>query len=684
VGFADVATTAAGVTAGAALLVFLVWRLHRSAEAIAERYAHLVADLPVGISRTAPDGRFMEVNDALARLFGYPDRDALMATTADRLYEEGDDRAAVMAGLDRGEVVVSDLRGRRLDGTGIRVRLRSRAMLDERGRVRWYDAVTEDVTRERREHEARERFAAIVDAAGVAVVTQTVEGVITGWNDAATRLFGWTAQDVGRTVYDVSPQDEREAIRSRTERAAAGERIGPFEVQRTYLGRRLFLSIILTPIRDADGRVTGIASVAKDVTEQQVMAEQQARMTEQLQEARRMEATGRLAGGVAHDFNNLLAGIRGLGDQLAAELPADSPTRAAAEQIRRSSDEAAELIHQLLAFARRQVLRPEVLDPDTVIATQLPLLRRAVGSSVELVIEPSPEPALVVADRAHLAEILVSLVLNARDSMPGGGTVRIATRLVRAAEGRSPVAGSGELVAGMDDLNEVALTVSDTGPEIPDEAVSHLFEPFYTSREMGRGSGMGLAPVHGIVRQSGGRIDVDTGLAGTVISIRLPRATGVPAEASATVAAVSAAAGDAAGSGVDGDARKTVLVVDDDAVVRSIVRRMLQQGGFRVVEAADAAQARTIMEADPAGFDVLVSDVIMPGMRGPDLARLLRERRPDLPVVFVSGYTADEVASDFVAARTRFLAKPFTPPALLSVVRELLAEQDDEQVGSSG
>lgn len=645
----EAATAICGAALAGTFVVVVAWRTLRSAEDAGRRYAQLVRDLPVGVIRTTPDGRILEANETFARIIGAPDIETALGMSSRSLYADPGDRGRVMVSLNAGELVVSELPARTLDGRSVWFRLSARAHLDEQGKATWYDSVLEDITGEREQRDARARYGAIVDAAGVAVVSQTTEGVILGWNAAAERLYAWPADTVGKTAYDVSPSEEWDAIRASTMRAAAGERIGPFDVERLYNGRQMFLSVMVTPVHDDAGRVTGIASVARDVTEEHLLLDEQRRLAAELQESRRLEDVGRLAGGVAHEFNNRLAVIHGFAEQLTTDLLPGTEARDAAERILESSDGAATLVHGLLAFAGRQALRPELLDVDALVTTRLPEFRRALGSGVDLVVEPSSVPALVVADRSGLTEVLTSLVLRARDAMPLGGTVRIATRVAWAAEGlpaTTPSHGRGERA---DKLNEVVVTVSDTGPGLSDEEREHQFDPFYTATGHGHGlgAGIGLGAARGIVRQSGGRVDVRTGRDGTSLEVRLPLA------------------------GV-GSRRATILVVDDDAVVRTLAKRILARAGYEVLEAADAAQAQVIAAAEGDRLSLLVSDVIMPGMHGPDLVRTLRGELPELPVLFMSGYAADEVDGKSLDERTRLLLKPFAPEELVAAAGELV------------
>jgi PAS domain S-box-containing protein len=648
----------AGVGAVTTVLFALAWQSDREREDAAARVRGLLAELPVGIARTDPKGVLVEVNDAYVHMYGYPDKAAMVGVRARDLVADIDELKRIVAELDQGREVVSRIEGRRRDGATVWTRFTSRAHFDEHGAVAWYDSVTEDITAEQRAETDKDRFAATLEAAELAIVSQTTDGRILGWNGAATRMYGWDESFRGKTAYDISPPDEREGIRASTARVAAGETVGPFEIERSYRGRPVFLSITVVPLRDARGVITGIATIGRDITAEVRLRAERSRLEEQLREAQRLEATGRLAGGIAHDFNNLLTAIRGYGTELLGELPPGSPAHEAAGQILRSSAQASELTHQLLAFARRLVLQPEVVNLDAVIAEQVPTLRRLVGGAIDLVVDAGPQPPLVMADRGQLAEVLLHLVLNARESMPGGGTVRLVTRIAPATAGLESapaVQGAPEPTA-----NEVVLRVEDTGSGIDPDVLPHVFEPFFTTKEMGRGTGLGLAMVHGIVRQSGGRIEIDTGSVGTAMVISLPLASAMPSPAPVPASP---------GRPVEG---ARILLVDDDAVVRTIARRILGHAGFEVIEAADAAQARAIVDAGSGPLDLLVTDVIMPGMRGPELARLLHETETDLPVLFVSGYAGEDPLEGLGSAHAAFLAKPFAVEELLGAVRGLL------------
>jgi PAS domain S-box-containing protein len=671
----EICVTMLAVAAVAAVLFVLAWQADRAREAARSRVQALLAGLPVGFARADPDGRLVEVNEAFARMYDYPTPASMAGVRIPDLVAGDESLAWIGAELDGAREVVSRAACLRRDGSPLWVRFTVRAVRDDAGSIRWYDTVVEDISAERRTLDEKARLAAIVDTAELTIVSVDLDGRIVAWNGGAERLFGWTDRDAEFTVFDVSPPDQWEWIRSNHARAAQGETLGPFEVERTYNGRTLHLAVTVFPLRDADGRVTSIANVGRDVTADVLLRAERARLEAQLREAQRLEAIGRLAGGIAHDFNNQLTVIRGLGAELVEELEPGSSAAEAAEQILRSSAQASELTRELLAFARRQVLQPEAIDLDALIADQVPALRLVAGAAIELVVDGADTPPLVLADRGQLVDVLLHLVVNAREAMPAGGTIRVRTRVAPSAE-RPDAAPDGEAVARVAP-NEVILSVEDTGPGIAPDSVAHVFEPFYTTKEMGHGAGLGLAKVHGIVRQSGGRIEVATSPGGTAMIIRLPLSQAMPAPAPARTG--DAIDRDAAGRTVDG---ARILLVDDDAVVRTIARRALCGGGFEVIEAADAAQARTLLESAAAPVDLLVTDVIMPGMRGPELARLAREAQPDLPVLFVSGYAGEGALAGLEPGHAAFVAKPFAVDELVDAARELLRDRPPRTAAS--
>jgi signal transduction histidine kinase len=366
----------------------------------------------------------------------------------------------------------------------------------------------------------------------------------------------------------------------------------------------------------------------------------QKRLEEQLRQAQKMEAVGRLAGGIAHDFNNLLTAIAGYGELLSAALE-DGPLRRHAEEITKASARAAALTSQLLAFSRRQVLQPRVLDLNVAVREMESMLHRLIGEDVELVTALDPGLGPVCADPTQVEQVIVNLVVNARDAMPGGGALTIET------------SNAGD---------HVVLAITDTGTGMTEDERAQLFEPFFTTKG-GAGTGLGLATVYGIVEQSGGHIEVLTepGL-GSSFRISLPRADGAPAEQPDTRREPAAAAG-----------TETILLVEDEDVVRRLVAEILDDAGYAVLEASDGASALEVARSHDGPLDLLVTDVVMPGMSGRDVAQAVTPLRPGLQVLYMSGYTDSAIVHHGVLDEgTAFLQKPFSSAELTAKVRSLL------------
>jgi signal transduction histidine kinase len=382
------------------------------------------------------------------------------------------------------------------------------------------------------------------------------------------------------------------------------------------------------------------------------------RIEERLLQAQKMEAIGRLAGGVAHDFNNLLNVIGGYAELLDQSL-ADGGERDMAREISGASERAASLIHQLLAFGRRQIMVPRVLDPSGVIADLAPLIRRTVGEHIEFrTIAPSAELRVRV-DPTQLEQVLINLVANARDAMPSGGQLTIEVGAVELDEGYAT--SHPEVVPGP----HVMIAISDTGAGMADEVRERVFEPFFTTRGEGGGTGLGLATVYGIVKQSGGSINVYSEVGrGTVFKVYLPQVT----EPLEVVARPAEARGDLTGT-------ETILLAEDDAALRAFGVITLTRAGYTVIEADGGAAALVQATRHEGTIDLLVTDVVMHGMSGHDLATELQGRQPALRVLYVSGYAENTIVHHGVLdADVAFLAKPFTPTALLRKVREVLRQ----------
>jgi signal transduction histidine kinase/CheY-like chemotaxis protein len=426
-------------------------------------------------------------------------------------------------------------------------------------------------------------------------------------------------------------------------------------------------------VRGEGGRAERIYGTVLDVTEAK-------RAEEKLVQAQRMESVGRLAGGIAHDFNNLLTVI--LSSSQLAMASADAKAKRQLESVLKAGHHAADLTRQLLAFARRTVVEPRLVDVNAFVLDAEKLLRRMVGESITVRTIVTPDAGAVLADPGQLTQVLMNLAVNARDAMPRGGVLTITTGEADGGAAAGREGGGGEGAGGGTGRGEraargVAITVADTGSGIPPEVRGRIFEPFFTTKGVGEGTGLGLATCWGIVTQAGGRIEVESEVGkGSTFRVVLPRAPGAPARGAAAAPAGAAAA--ERGSG-------TVLVVEDNPLVRETVVSVLRAQGYSVEHAADAADALRHLEARGGEVRLLLTDVVMPGMNGVELVRRAREKRGDLAVLFASGYAEGQGIAESAGggAVTRLIAKPFTTDALIAMVREVLREAEARRAGAA-
>jgi len=487
---------------------------------------------------------------------------------------------------------------------------------------------------------------AILDTAGEAIVSLDGDGLVRSFNRAAERMFGWSEADVvGLHVDRLMPRPEDTRRADHLSRFDSGPLFGRSRkvVGLRRDGTRFPMDLSVSQFDGDDG--PQFTWILRDITEQ-------AHLQEQLRQAQKMDAMGRLAGGVAHDFNNLLTVINGWCEALSS-ASADERT-AAIDQITSAAAKAANLTGQLLSFSRKSALNPCVVDLNPVIDDIGRMLRRVIGEDIELETALVEAPAFVTIDQGQLSQVLVNLALNARDAMPRGGCLRVDTA-------RLELDARAAAAAAVPPGRYIALRVSDTGTGIPADVLPHLFEPFFTTKA-DRGTGLGLATVHAIVHQAGGVIAAaNLPEGGARFSILLPEA--------APERAVSAAATTIKG---DGRGSELVLVVEDDAQVRLIAVSMLKTRGYQVLEAATCTEALSLATTHDQ-IDLLVSDVVMPELSGPELATRIRTVHPTICVLLISGYSADAVARHGVnGTAPSFLQKPFTGQQLAKKVRDVL------------
>ncbi|HET7216306.1 MAG TPA: PAS domain S-box protein, partial [Terriglobia bacterium] len=495
---------------------------------------------------------------------------------------------------------------------------------------------------------------AAVDASGEVIFMTDGDGVFTFVNAEFSRLYGYTSEEVlGKTTPRVLKSGE-----TRPEQYAAlwatikNKQVALWEVtNRTKDGRLVNVEGAVNPILDDKGEIAGFLSIHRDVTRRK-------QLEEQYRQAQKMEAVGRLAGGIAHDFNNLLTVINGYSQMVLEQLCPDHPMHPQIDKIQKAGERAASMTRQLLAFSRQQVLAPQVLNLDKVVAGIDKMLGRLIGEDIELVTACSPGLWHVKADPGQIDQVIMNLAVNARDAMPQGGRLTIETANVTLGEGEfgwRPVIEPGPYVM---------LAISDTGCGMTPEVKGRIFEPFFTTKECGKGTGLGLSTVYGIVKQSDGYIFADSEPGkGTTFRIYLPP---VASAGENRVEKMEPSLRAAGGS-------ETVLVVEDNEAVRSYVRSVLETQGYALLEAGDSKEAVQLTEKHAGPIHLLLADVVMPRMSGPELAALLRPQHPEAKVLYMSGYTDNAIVDHgMLDPGTYFLQKPFVPETLLQKVREIL------------
>ena len=507
--------------------------------------------------------------------------------------------------------------------------------------------------------ESEALFRAVFNDAVMGISLGDFTGCILEANPALQAMVGRTADELRGTRWaDITHPDDRDGSAVAFD-TVAGSAAGHATVEQRYLradGRVVWAQVTVSPIHGDDGKPRYVLVMVEDVTNRRDAEAALVESQRQLVQAQKMEAIGQLAGGVAHDFNNMLTAIRGNADLLLLDTPGADPRRVELEEIRRAADRSAELTRQLLAFSRQQMLQPRVLDLNESVAAMERMLRRLIGEDVELATSLEPALGRVRADPGQVEQVLLNLAVNARDAMPEGGTLRIHTRNVHVD------AGDPRLEDGGEPGRFVHLAVHDNGTGMDDETVARIWEPFFTTKEQGKGTGLGLSTVYGIVRQSGGMLWAESAPGeGTVMNVLLPWVDAeVEQEATAGEGAWLAARGS-----------ETVLVVEDEQAVRRLATRVLTRSGFRVVEAADPAEALRLFDEHLGSIDMVLTDMVMPGMDGGRLAELLRERCPGLRVLYTTGYSAETLTPGRFDDR-EILPKPFAPDALIRRVREVL------------
>ena len=502
------------------------------------------------------------------------------------------------------------------------------------------------------------RFRSIFEEARLGMETATPAGRYLQVNPAFCKFLGYERDELlQKTNLDVTHPDDRARTRQLMQESLAGLR--PLEMEKRYLrkdGTVVWGYLTATWLMDADGRPEVGVGLVQDIDERKRVQESLRLSEEQFRQAQKMEAVGRLAGGVAHDFNNLLTVINGRCRLLLSDL-GDHPLRKEVEVIARAGEQAVSLTRQLLAFSRRQTIDPRVVDLNAVVSDMDRMLRRLIGEDVDLEVRLKREPGNVRADPGQIEQVIMNLAVNARDAMPRGGRLTIETAN---ADLECPLESpAGRVAPG----RYVVLSIRDSGTGMNAHVLSHLFEPYFTTKEEGKGTGLGLPTVASIVRHADGEIAVESEDGkGTLFSVYLPRVE---------EAVAAAAAGAGASDGNRGT--ETILVVEDETTVRELARELLELNGYSVLEAAHGQEALRVCRSHDGPIHLMLTDVVMPHMNGHELAETLAPLRPGMKVLYMSGYSEDAgVLRDILVSKTTFLRKPFTPDALAEKVRALL------------
>jgi len=634
--------------------------------------ASILEAIPDAVAAVNQHGLIIQVNAQTESLFGYT-RDELIGESVEILVPERQRPGHHQHRKDfhaqpkiRRMGSGLDLYGRRRDGSEfpVEISLSPVAMGDgtivlsvirdisDRKRIeeelrRANEELDRRKTRELRD--SQNRLALIVDSSQDAIIGKNLDGIITQWNKGAEQIYGYSAAEmIGRSISVLCPPDRPDEIPGILERIRHGERVEYFEsVRTTKDGKRLNMSISVSPIYDTDGRIVGASAIARNITAQK-------KIEDQLRQSQKMEAVGRLAGGVAHDFNNLLGIVTACAELLRGRV--DTSGLEYVDNIGEATKRGASLTRQLLAFSRRQPVQTQILDLSERLKEVSKLLKPLMGGDVEIVLPARTDTAVVEADPGQLDQIVLNLAVNSRDAMPNGGRLIIETGVYDLDES---FAREHSMTPG----RYAMLAVSDNGTGMDEATRLRIFEPFFTTKESGKGSGLGLATVYGIVKQNGGHIWVYSEVSrGTTFKIYLPSAEhklGLSTEGRADVLPVRR-------DGV------TILLAEDDPIMRKLTRRMLEEHGYTVLEAVDGLAALDVISANTSHIDLTLTDVVMRGMNGPELVLRLMDSHPEMKVVYMSGYMGELVIHQGLQSGIRLLEKPFTRAALLKTIDEAL------------
>ena len=634
-------------------------REQKEAALAAARLAAIVGSSADAILSKTLGGTILTWNAAAERIFGYSAAEMIGSPVfriiPPELHQMERD---LLARVSQGEIVHHHETMRlRKDGTLVSIELSLSPVRDETGTIIGVSSFKRDITERKRVEAVTARLAAIVRSSGDAIISKELDGTITSWNAAAERMYGYTASEIiGRSIFLVVPPDREQEEREILTRVAGGGDVTHYETVRLRRDKTpIEVSLTISPIRDLAGAIIGASAIQRDISERK-------RIESSLRQSAKMEAIGALAGGLAHDFNNQLHALSGFAHFVARD-PALAPgSRQDLIEIQKTIERMASLTRQLLAFARQQVLSPETLDLNAAIEDTRAMLQRLIGSNMEIKLELAQGAKWVNVDRTQLVQILLNLVINARDAMPAGGRLVLSTETLEV----RPHHVFDRLGTPVEPGAYAELRVTDAGSGIAPEHLPHIFEPFYTTKEVGQGTGLGLATVEGIVSQSGGHIQVESSVGtGTTIRVLLPLTSEPeprPLEGQSGPRLARR--------------RARILVVDDENAVRLVVSRTLQQEGYDLLGARHGKEALYYVEQVGGSVDLVIMDLVMPVMGGYELTEQLARRYPRIPVIWMSGHPREvESQQTGPGHASAFLQKPVAPHILLETVAEVLHRQ---------
>ena len=600
------------------------------------------------------------LNDAACKFWGYQ-QEALLGKTDHDIFprEEADIYWAKDNEVFQSEKPDLNIEKQTIDGNLYTIATKKSIYKDPHTGERYIVGTIRDITEQKKAEEAiqqeKDMAQRYLDIAGVMLVALETDGTVTLINKKGCQILGCEEEEIiGKNWFDnFIPKAMRMEIQDVFDELMQGTssvRQYNENLVLTKKGTERMVAWHNTLLTNDKGDIIGTLSSGEDITENR-------RLEEQLFQSQKMEAIGRLAGGIAHDFNNALTAIMGYSDIIAKDAEVKDKHRSYIDEIKKSAERAATLTQQLLAFSRKQIMQPKVLNLNTMLKNTKNMLQRMIGEDITFRLQTATPIDMIKVDPGKIEQVVINLAVNARDAMPNGGILEVETKNIFLDHAFC------EMHKGADPGNYVLLSVHDTGKGIDNETMKHIFEPFFTTKEIGKGTGLGLATVYGIVRQSGGYIDVQSQEgSGTTVAIYLPRVDKVPETVEKHESKVA-----------EGK-NETILFVEDDDMVRNMVAAVLEQYGYNVIEAENGSVAMKRCEQEDK-IHLMITDVVMPGISGPDLVRQIITIQPEMKVLYISGYTDDAIVHHGVLdENTPFLQKPFTPQKLALKVQELLED----------